>query len=450
VSGFLEFTRLSLRLHFRNRLALLYGYLFPLVFLVVFAVLYRHEPVPLLRHMGELLTVTVLGGACLGWPTTMVAERERGVWRRYRVAPVSSLTLLAAAALARFVILVSAGLLQVAVALAIGLTFPGHVVDLFVAFTVVALAFLGLGLVMTMVVDSVAGVQALGQCIFLPMLVIGGVAVPLAALPPWAQQVSAYLPGRYAVEALQAAVMGVGLGPVVASLAALVGFGMLAGLVGIRFFQWEQRSFRRRSWRPAWILPALALWLLLGGWAGSGDPAGEAIEALREGRPPAGSGPPRWAEMTSADVARLDFRLPPDSGVVTPIDLPSKAQGDVRAQVERVQQALLTWPPGRRGDDVQRVRHLLCIAAIPDVLQLPVERYLALVVFDHLVQMYPGEDLVKILTYIALHPDEGTVVRQLDEFGLPGRVQEGRMIRERVTIYATKFVDRLGGRPHPR
>jgi hypothetical protein len=38
----------------------------------------------------------------------------------------------------------------------------------------------------------------------------------------------------------------------------------------------------------------------------------------------------------------------------------------------------------------------------------------------------------------------------LDEFGLPGRVQEGRMIRERVTIYATKFVDRLGGRPHPR
>jgi hypothetical protein len=99
---------------------------------------------------------------------------------------------------------------------------------------------------------------------------------------------------------------------------------------------------------------------------------------------------------------------------------------------------------------VQRVRHLLCIAAIPDVLQLPVERYLALVVFDHLVQMYPGEDLVKILTYIALHPDEGTVVRQLDEFGLPGRVQEGRMIRERVTIYATKFVDRLGGRPNPR
>ena len=41
----------------------------------------------------------------------------------------------------------------------------------------------------------------MGQCIFLPMLIIGGVAVQLASLPAWAQHVSAFFPGRYAVEA---------------------------------------------------------------------------------------------------------------------------------------------------------------------------------------------------------------------------------------------------------
>ena len=46
--------------------------------------------VPLVRHIGELLTVTALGGACFGLPTTMVSERERGVWRRYRLAPVAT------------------------------------------------------------------------------------------------------------------------------------------------------------------------------------------------------------------------------------------------------------------------------------------------------------------------------------------------------------------------
>ena len=81
---------ISLRLHARNKMALLYSYLFPTIFLVAFWVLYRFEQVPLVRHMGELLTVTALGGACFGLPTTMVSERERGVWRRYRLTPVST------------------------------------------------------------------------------------------------------------------------------------------------------------------------------------------------------------------------------------------------------------------------------------------------------------------------------------------------------------------------
>src|SRR4026208_1406320 len=77
--------RISLTLHYRNRMALIYSYLFPLIFLLAYWVLYRYENAPLARHVGELLTVSVLGGACFGLPTTMVSERERGVWRRYRL-----------------------------------------------------------------------------------------------------------------------------------------------------------------------------------------------------------------------------------------------------------------------------------------------------------------------------------------------------------------------------
>src|ERR1043165_7530649 len=138
MAGLLEHLRTALRLHFRNRMALLYGYLFPLIFLVAFWVLYRHEKIPLLRHMGELLTVSVLGGACFGLPTTLVSERERGVWRRYRLAPVPTWALVASTAIARYFIILTAGLLQLGVALAIGMTMPAHPVDLWVAFTAVS------------------------------------------------------------------------------------------------------------------------------------------------------------------------------------------------------------------------------------------------------------------------------------------------------------------------
>src|SRR5204863_3365185 len=119
--------------------------------------------------------------------------------------------LITSTVVARYLIVLSAGLLQLAVALTVGMTPPAHPFDLWLAFTFVSFAFIGLGLVIATLADTVPAVQALGQCIFLPMLIIGGVAVQLATLPLWAQHVSAFFPGRYAVEGLQAAVTGHGI-----------------------------------------------------------------------------------------------------------------------------------------------------------------------------------------------------------------------------------------------
>src|SRR4029079_1303918 len=102
MNAFLEHFRANLRLHFRNTMALIYGYAFPAIFLLAFWALYRYDQVPLVRHMGELLTITILGGACFGLPTTMVSERERGVWRRFRLTPVPALYLVTSTVLARY------------------------------------------------------------------------------------------------------------------------------------------------------------------------------------------------------------------------------------------------------------------------------------------------------------------------------------------------------------
>jgi ABC-type transport system involved in cytochrome c biogenesis permease component len=264
MSAMLQQTAISLRLHYRNRMALLYSYLFPLIFLLAFYVLYRHERVVLARHMGELLTVGILGGACFGLPTTMVSERERGVWRRYRLAPVPTGGLVTSAVVARYAILLSSGLLQLVAALALGMPFPAHPLHLFVAFTVVSFAFIGLGLVMATMADNVPAVQALGQCIFLPMLIIGGIAVPLASLPDWAQHLSAFFPGRYAVQALQACVNAGGLSSVRFDLLALTIIGLAGCIAGAMMFRWDaQQRFAMRG-RTGWLLVPLAAWVAVG------------------------------------------------------------------------------------------------------------------------------------------------------------------------------------------
>ena len=135
--------------------------------------------------MGELLTVGVLGTACFGLPTSLVSERERGIWRRYRLTPVATGSLVTSTLLVRYVTVLGAGLLQLFLAMAIGRWLPAHPLDLWLTYSLVTFALLGLGLVLTALADTVPAAQALGQCVFLPMLIVGGVAVRLGVLPEW-------------------------------------------------------------------------------------------------------------------------------------------------------------------------------------------------------------------------------------------------------------------------
>ena len=451
MSALAALTVLSLKLNFRNRMAVLYGYLFPLIFLVAFWAIYRGDPVPLALHLGQVLTVTILGSACFGLPTTIVAERERGVWRRYRLAPQPGCVFLASVLLARAVLLITSALLQIALGFAFGMPVPAHPAALALAFVVASLAFLSLGLVIAMLVDNVPAVQALGQCIFLPMLMIGGVAVSLDSLPPWAQHASAFFPGRYAVEALQSAATG--SGQALFDLAMLLLIAAAGAIAAAGLFRWD-RQFHPNK---AWVAVALGMWLVVGGiaeWRGSATFSRPAD--IQEVAPPktfAAASPKAeasWKDVTDSDFDRIAYdRLPPDSGIVSPVARADEEPDPViQPALDRIQSALPAWAPGKVDDPVQRARNLLAVAAVPDILQMEqVERFVPRLVFARLQAVIPPRDLPKILYWIALHPGSGdaSARHQLKPFGLPNVNGPDTRVRPRIMLYAFKLLGRLTG-----
>ncbi|HEY4246172.1 MAG TPA: ABC transporter permease [Lacunisphaera sp.] len=471
MNGFAQLLRVSLLLHFRNRLALIYGYLFPAIFLAAFWVLYRHEPVPLVRHWGQLITVTILGSACFGLPTTIVGERERGLWRRYRLTPARLGNIVFGTVVARFVIIVGAGALQLALAMSIGMSAPAHPLEFLAAFTFVSFALLGVGLMIAALADNVPAVQALGQCIFLPMLIIGGVAVPIESLPEWAQKVSAFFPGHYAVESLQACTDGPGLGAVHFDLVALAVPGVAGCFAGTKLFRWDAgRRFRSINGR-LWLVPALVAWLAIGVLAQSQYSVAPAIEpvakppvktvgatvpkpsptpqsppASKPVVPPDSTAAEPWLSVTAADIAGLNYHVPPDSGVVTPIARPDEQPDEATANaLDGIQGNLAIWPLAHVTDPVQRTLNLLSVAAVMDLAQDPVERFLPLMIFEQLSMSIPRDELVQILAWIVLHPEQGRTPNDLADLGLGG-VAQSPLIRERADLYAVKFIARLTGR----
>ena len=78
VRGWVRHFLLTIHLNFRNPQAIVYGYLVPVIFLFAFGSIFRSDTPLLLPQMGRILTITILGGACFGLPTALVAEREQG------------------------------------------------------------------------------------------------------------------------------------------------------------------------------------------------------------------------------------------------------------------------------------------------------------------------------------------------------------------------------------
>jgi ABC-2 type transport system permease protein len=458
MTALLRLTGLSLTLNFRNRMAILYGYLFPLLFLVAFWAIYRSDRPPLAPHIGQLLTVTVLGGACFGLPTTLVGERERGVWRRYRLLPAPVWTFIIAVLAARYLLLLSAALLQLALGWAIGMPLPLHPFSLWLAFSAAAAAFLGLGMTIAMLAGSVPAVQALGQCIFLPMLMIGGVAVRISSLPDWAQHMSVFFPGRYAVEALQAAAAGPGLSVAGFDLLALVLTGIAGALAAAGLFRWD-RSFAPRK---AWLVGALGVWAVTGIMAeaqgrvavsADTQEVGGSRDYLAQPKKTAPAAPPApssWREVTDRDIAAIAFdRLPPDEGIVSPVSRADEAPDPAATeQLDNIRDALPGWAPGNVADPMQRTRNLLAVAAVPDVLEMEqIERFVPRLVFARLQAVIPPRDLPKILYWVAMHPKGGddAAIHRLAGLGLPDVRGPTGPARGRIMLYAFKLLGRLTG-----
>ena len=429
--GWIRHFLLTIDLSFRNPQGIVYGYLVPIIFLFAFGSVFRADTPPLLAQMGQIVTITILGGACFGLPTALVAERELGIWRRYRLLPIATPWLVLSTMLARVLIVSSSVLVQIALARAVfGTPFPSHPGAIILAFLAVIAAFLGIGLLVAGLADNVPAVQALGQCIFLPMIMIGGVGVPLAALPLWAQRVAGFMPGRYAVEVLQPCFnVPNGLDGAGFRLAALAVIGLAAGVSGAKLFRWEAGTTRGTArW---WVAAALASWALVGAVAWQ---TGRLQPVLPEAA--------AWTNISEAQIAEIKFDgLPSDGDIVAALAPPTMDP----EQTTEFAAKLTAWPPGRLDDAGQSIRNLVAVAAVADLCADPKESQIARLVFRQIRGRFEPAVARQALAWIILSPEDGQTVVKATELGLYRHPPE-RLVRQRSVLYAEKYLGRLLGK----
>jgi ABC-2 type transport system permease protein len=172
----------------------------------------------------------------------ILLERQRGLWRRLRSAPVSRVALLAGKAASMTLIALMTLLVSFAFAMAVfHVRIQGSVMGfLMVAFacSVMAATF---GLLIAALGRTPAATRGVTTLAVLMMVMLGGAWVPTFVFPAWMQTLTLIVPARWAVDGLDAMTWrGIGLSGAVLPTAVLLGFAALFGGIALTRFRWEE------------------------------------------------------------------------------------------------------------------------------------------------------------------------------------------------------------------
>ena len=232
----------------RNRQALFFTLLLPIIFLVIFVGVFGNQTVgpnhvkAATYYVPGLSAMAVIAATFVNLVVSITTQRETGILKRRRATPVPAWVLIAGRTVtATFVALVTMALAFLIGRFAYGVTLPSSTLA-GVALTALvgSVAFCCLGYALSTMISSADSAQPMVQAITLPLYFISGVFVLNTKLPGWLQNLAKFFPVQHLADGLQHAfdptVTGSGM---VGSDLAVLGAWALGGLiVALLRFTW--------------------------------------------------------------------------------------------------------------------------------------------------------------------------------------------------------------------
>jgi len=171
----------------------------------------------------------------------LLLQRQRGVWKRLRAAPLSRTVLLgsratSAAVTSMFVLLVLFGFARLVFGVRIQGSMAGFL-GICAAFSLMTAAF---GLLVAALGRTPEATRGLSILATLFMVMLGGAWVPTFIFPQWLQKLTVVIPTRWAMDGLDAVTWrGLGFSSAAIPIALLVGCALLCGALAVTRFRWE-------------------------------------------------------------------------------------------------------------------------------------------------------------------------------------------------------------------
>ncbi len=259
MSAFVSHFSFELRTGIRDRAQLLMNYLFPLGLYVLLGFLMAElNPDFVPTMVPAMIIVAILSGTILGMPNPLVAAREAGIFRSYKIngVPATSILTIPALTIALHMVIVAVIITATASPL-FDAPLPTNWPAFILIFLLAAFACAGLGLLIGVISSSTRATVLWAQLVFLPSMLIGGLMLPYSMLPEAFSKVGLLLPSSHAMNAFKGWALNqtTTFDPLWSVIILLAG-GILSWGLATRLFSWDDRNATRRG-HPALALLAL-------------------------------------------------------------------------------------------------------------------------------------------------------------------------------------------------
>jgi imidazolonepropionase-like amidohydrolase/ABC-type multidrug transport system permease subunit len=259
----------DLRVSWRDRTVLFFNYAFPLTFFFLFGTLMEAGKSLGSAHfiVSTVIAIGIMGNGFFGVGMRAVQERELGILRRLRLAPITPAPILFSSLVSGVLVYLPGALLTLFCANRFyHMPIPSNLTSLFAFIIVGSLAFRSMGLIIAAVADSMQQAQILIQIFYIPMLFLSGTTFPMNNLPKWIQTAASFMPATYLKSGLDGILQnGESFAANSRSIAALVATFVVGFIVSFNLFRWDKED-RIPTRSKAWITAVLVPFLILGAW----------------------------------------------------------------------------------------------------------------------------------------------------------------------------------------
>ncbi|MGD8452301.1 MAG: ABC transporter permease [Phycisphaerae bacterium] len=178
-------------------------------------------------------------GCAAAFGISLVIERTSGTLVRLRMAPITRWQILAGKATA--CLLTTLGMMITLLLLAAFVfgVYPHSVWLLALAIVSVALSFVGIMMLLSVLGKTEQSAGGIGWAVLLIMAMIGGGMVPRIFMPPWMQTLSHISPVKWGIHAMEGALWrGFSPAEMLFPCAILIAVGVGCFAIGVRAFRW--------------------------------------------------------------------------------------------------------------------------------------------------------------------------------------------------------------------